>query len=93
MAENKPQNVVLIGKKPAMAYVMAVMTQFGSGQNDVKIRARGRAISLAVDVAEIVRRKFNKDAKLKSIDIATEEIEMEGKGKRAFSTIEICLTK
>lgn len=93
MAENKPENVVLIGKKPAMSYVLAVMTQFGSGQNDVTIKARGRAISRAVDVAEIVRRKFNKTAKIKSIDIATEEIEMEGRGKKAFSTISISLAK
>ena len=46
-------NIIFVGKKPAMSYVMAVVTQFSSGADEVHIRARGRAISRAVDVAEI----------------------------------------
>ena len=49
------KNTVLIGKKPTMNYVLAVVTQFNNGADSVKIRARGNAISKAVDVAEIVR--------------------------------------
>ena len=53
-----------------MSYVLAVVTQFqGSGSDEVIIKARGRAISTAVDTAEIVRNRFIKDAKIKDIKI------------------------
>ena len=67
------ENVVFIGKKPAMSYVLAIITQFNNGLKDVHIKARGKAISRAVDVAEIIRNKFMGDVKINSIDIATEE--------------------
>ena len=41
--------------KPSLAYVLAAVTQFNSGRKEIKIKARGRAIYKAVDVAEIVR--------------------------------------
>ncbi|MBI4895492.1 MAG: DNA-binding protein Alba [Candidatus Aenigmarchaeota archaeon] len=87
------ENTVLIGKKPNMAYVMAVVTQFGAGQNEIHIKARGRAISKCVDVAEIVKNKFFKDAKVKSITIATEQVETEKGEKFGVSTMNITLTK
>ncbi len=86
-------NIIYVGQKPSMAYVLGVMTQFSAGQNEVCIKARGRSISRAVDVAEIVRRRFMSDVKIKSIDISTEEREMEGKGKLNVSTINITLSK
>ena len=53
MAED---NIIYIGKKPTMNYVLAVVTQFqqdeSDGQKKVIIKARGRTISQAVDVAE-----------------------------------------
>ncbi len=55
MAED---NVVFVGKKGTMAYVLAVVTQMNQGATEVIIKARGKAISRAVDVAEIVRHKF-----------------------------------
>ncbi len=86
-------NIIYVGQKPSMAYVLGVMTQFSSGQNEVCIKARGKSISRAVDVAEIVRRRFMQDVKIKTIDIGTEEREMEGKGKLNVSTINIVLAK
>lgn len=77
---------------PAMAYVLAVITQFSNGQNEIHIKARGRAISRAVDVAEIVRRKFVQDAQIRDITIGTEEITKET-GKFNVSTISIVLGK
>ena len=53
MADEKPDNTVYIGKKPTMNYVLAVATQFNSGTAEVIIKARGKSISKAVDVAEI----------------------------------------
>lgn len=86
-------NVVNVGKKPSMSYVLAVITQFNNGQPEVVIRARGRTISKAVDVAEIVRKRFVKDVKIKSISIDTEEKEVPEKGKINISTISITLAK
>jgi DNA-binding protein len=71
-ATRKDENVVYIGKKSPMAYVLAVITQFNSGATEVAIKARGKVISRAVDVAEIVRNRFMPDAKLKGIVIKTE---------------------
>lgn len=87
------ENVIFVGKKPSMAYVLGVITQFSDGNNEVHIRARGKSISRAVDVAEIVRRRFASDVKLKSIEIGTEERELEDKSKINVSTINICLQK
>jgi DNA-binding protein Alba len=88
---DKKGNIIFIGKKPSMSYVLAVVTQFNS-QKEVQIRARGKAISKAVDVAEIVRNKFLKEARISGITIGTEEISAEAE-KINVSTIEICLAK
>jgi DNA-binding protein len=88
------ENVIYVGNKPPMSYVLAVVTQFqGSGSEEVVIKARGRAISRAVDTAEIVRNRFIKDAKLKDIKIGTESITNEEEGRTSnVSSIEIILT-
>lgn len=69
------ENIVYIGKKPSMNYVLAVATQFNSGANSVIIKARGRAISKAVDVTEIVRNRFMESSELEDINIGTERVE------------------
>jgi DNA-binding protein len=77
-----------------MSYVLAVVTQFNvSGSDEVVIKARGRAISTAVDAAEIVRNRFITDAKLKEIKIGTESLTNEDGRTSNVSSIEICLTK
>ena len=91
--EKTDENVIYVGKKPSMAYVLGVITQFSDGKSEVFVKARGRAISRAVDVAEIVRRRFVNDVKVTSISIGTEERELEDKTKVNVSTINICLRK
>jgi len=96
--EEKPKtegedNVVYVGRKPSMAYVLAVITQFSNGKKEVHIKARGKSISRAVDVAEIVRKRFLQDVKVKNIEIGTEERELEDKTKINVSTIDITLSK
>ena len=88
------ENVIYVGKKPPMSYVLAVVTQFqGSGSDEVIIKARGRSISTAVDTAEIVRNRFVTDAKIKDIKIGTESITNEEEGRTSnVSSIEIWLT-
>ena len=90
MAED---NIVYIGKKPTMNYVLAVVTQFNSGSGKVVIRARGRSISRAVDVAEIVRNRFVTESKIRDIQILTEKMTGEEGRVSNVSAIEIYLTK
>ena len=90
----KEPNVVYIGRKPTMSYVLAVITSFtGSDAKEVTLKARGRAITTAVDVAEITRRRFMKELNVGEITIGTEEIQQEEGGTRNVSTIEITLTR
>jgi len=87
-------NVIFVGKKPPMSYVLAVVTQFNtSGSDEVVIKARGRSISTAVDTAEIVRNRFVTDATIKEIKIGTESVTNEEGRTSNVSSIEICLTK
>jgi len=85
-------NTVYVGSKPVMNYVLAVVTQFNSGAKEVKIMARGRAISRAVDVAEVSRSRFLPDVTVKSISISTETLNTD-KGETNVSAIEIILAK
>ena len=87
------ENAILVGSKPSMNYVLAVVNQFSQGSKEVVIKARGRAITRAVDTAEIVRNRFIKDAEVKDILIGTEAVtNMEGSSSNV-STIEIYLKK
>ena len=90
---DKPDNTVYIGKKPTMNYVLAVATQFNSGSADVIIKARGKSISKAVDVAEIVRNRFIQEAKVDDIQITTEVLENDDGRSSNVSSIEIFLKK
>jgi len=92
-AKGKEDNTVFIGKKGTMGYVLAVVTQFNNGANEVSVKARGKLISRAVDVAEIVRSRFMPDAKIKNIAISTEELTSEDGSKSKVSAIEITLSK
>jgi len=87
-------NVVLIGRKPVMNYVTACITFFNSGEKQVVVKARGRAICRAVDTVELLHRAFIKNLKIKHIDINTEElVRAEGGQKSNVSTIEIAVSK
>jgi len=88
------ENVIFVGKKPPMSYVLAVVTQFNAGGSDeVIIKARGRSISTAVDTAEIVRNRFVIDATIKDIKIGTESVTNEEGRTSNVSSIEIYLIK
>jgi DNA-binding protein len=92
MAEN---NSVLIGRKPVMNYVLACISLFHGGANEISVKARGRAISRAVDVAEVTRRRFMPDLKVKKIGIGTDQLtSSEDRSTPSnVSTIEIILPK
>ncbi len=86
-------HTVYIGKKPTMNYVLAVVTQFNSGSGEVTVKARGRSISRAVDVAEIVRNRFVPGSKVRDVHISTEQLTGEDGRTASVSSIEIRLTK
>jgi DNA-binding protein len=93
-AEQKSENAVFVGTtKPVMNYVLAVITQFNEGASEVCIKARGKAISRAVDTAEVVRQRFLPNVVVKNISIGTETLQAEDGSKVNVSTIEITLAK
>ncbi|HJJ36319.1 MAG TPA: DNA-binding protein Alba [Methanocorpusculum sp.] len=84
-------NLVYVGTKPVMNYVLAVMTQFNAGAQEVVIRARGKSITRAVDTAEIITRQFLTSAKKKEVTIDTDTVETDA-GPANVSTIQIVLS-
>lgn len=89
-------NVVFIGNKPFMNYVTGVVMQFTTkNSKEVVIKARGKFISRAVDVAEVASKRFLKehDVAVKDIKINSEEFENKEGRKVNVSTIEITLAK
>jgi DNA-binding protein len=85
-------NTIYIGRKPVMAYCLAVMTAM-KDDSEVTLMARGRAISKAVDVAEVVKNQFLTDLVVKDISIGTEQLESEDGSPRNISNIAIALSK
>lgn len=75
-----------------MSYVLAVVTQMTSGQDEVHVKARGQSISKAVDVVEIIRNKFIRDLNVADIEIGTDVIEAENE-KINVSRIDIVVKK
>ena len=93
---SEKSGIVYIGNKPAMSYVLAIITSLSaSNAKEITLKARGRAITTAVDAAEITRSRFLKDLKISRIGIGTEEMPArEGENRsRMVSTLEITLAK
>ena len=84
-------NFVYVGKKPLMSYVLAAVMQINTEKREVVIKARGQAISRAVDVAEVLRHKFVPNAIVKDIRIYTESLQREDGSPSKVSSIEIVL--
>ncbi|MBS3089973.1 DNA-binding protein Alba [Candidatus Pacearchaeota archaeon] len=94
-SESKTDAIVFIGDKPFMNYVTAVVVQFTEkGESEVTIKARGKFISRAVDVAEVSRRRFleKENIDVKDIQIGSEEFQREGKTTN-ISNIAITLVR
>ncbi len=89
-----PTNVVLVGKKPVMNYVLATLTLLNQGVSEVVVKARGRAISKAVDTVEIVRNRFLPGkVDVKNIAIGSQTITNPDGRQSRVSTIEITIVK
>ncbi|MBS1267103.1 MAG: DNA/RNA-binding protein Alba [Candidatus Woesearchaeota archaeon] len=88
-------NSIFVGSKPFMNYVTAVVMQFTvQNAKEVIIKARGKFISRAVDVAEVATKRFlQEQVEINDIEIDSEEFEnKDGKNVRV-SSIEITLNK
>ena len=88
MSEEK--DVVYVGKKDLMTYVMSVLSRFQKDAKKVTVKARGRAISRAVDIAEVTRNRFMQNIKVSTIQIGSKAVEREGRNFNV-SEIEIVL--
>jgi len=87
---SRDENAVFVGRRPTMNYVMATMMVLNKGV-DCTVKARGRAISHAVDVCEILKNRFLKGTEYKDIIISTEQLEGENGQSNNVSSIEIVL--
>lgn len=94
MSSQRENNTIFVGKKPTMNYVLACLTLFQNGTVDITLKARGHAISKAVDAAQIITKKFVPGVTVKSVDIATEQVKnMESGVTSDVSSMEIHLSK
>ena len=89
--EDGQENSVFVGRRPTMNYVMAVMMILNKGE-DCTVKARGRAISHAVDICEILKNRFLKGTEYKEIRISTEQLKSEDGRENNVSSIEIVLS-
>ena len=88
---SRDENAVFVGRRPTMNYVMATMMVLNRGV-ECTVKARGRAISHAVDVCEILKNRFLKGTEYKDIILTTEQLEGENGQSNNVSSIEIVLT-
>jgi len=92
MQRSSPPNHIFVGKKPVMSYAMSALIQLTQA-GEITVKARGMAISRAVDVAEIVTKRLgNGQFQVKDIGINTEVVG-EGAEQRNISSIEIVVGK
>ncbi len=86
------ENMVRVGKKPIMNYVVACVTLFNSGAEEVVLRARGQSINNAVDIVERLK-KFQKNLSVRNICIGSEDVTRPDGTRASISIIEIALRK
>jgi len=87
------QNLVRIGQKPVMNYVTACVTLLNSGNDEVVVRARGKAIEKAVDTVQLLQRSFLKNISIAGVHIGTEEVIRPNEPRGSISIIEITISK
>ncbi|MFH0971929.1 MAG: DNA-binding protein Alba [Candidatus Micrarchaeota archaeon] len=87
------KNIIYVGKKDTMAYVLAVVTQFNQGIAELHIKARGRSISKAVDITQIVKNRFLSTMQIKNIELTTEELPSEDGRMSKVSSMDITIQK
>ena len=87
------KNIIYVGKKDTMAYVLAVISQFNQGIPEIHVKARGRSISKAVDITQIVKNRFMPNMLIKSIDVSTEDVASDDGRMSKVSSMDITISK
>ena len=87
------ENTVYIGRKNVMNYVLAVVTQFNQGHEQVNVKARGQSISRAVDVTQIAKSRFFPEMRVENVELGTESFTDESGRPSKVSTIHITVAK
>jgi DNA-binding protein len=89
----KASNEVFIGKKPLMTYVTATLVQLAN-EPTVIIKARGKSITRAVDVAQIIVKRMNTlGYKISQVKIGSDVVKSDDGRTRNVSTIEISVSR
>ncbi|MBT7913664.1 DNA-binding protein Alba [Candidatus Bathyarchaeota archaeon] len=91
MIEKPKRDLVIMGVKPIMNYVVACMTLFNDGNDTVRIRARGKHINKAVDTVQLLRRVFLRDLVVRKSKIGTDLLIRDDGNEAKVSTIEIVI--
>ncbi len=90
---SRVRNVIFVGIKPIMTYVTATLTQLSS-EPTVTIKARGKRITQAVDVSQMIVKRMNTVGyKVSAVRIASDSLTSQDGKQRNVSTIEIDITK
>ena len=84
-------NLVIMGNKPIMNYVVACLTLFNEGAETVMIRARGKHINKAVDTVGLLRRVFLPGLRVVHADTGTDDLVRNDGNMAHVSTIEIVI--
>ncbi len=92
-SHSSERNVIFVGTKPIMTYVTATLTQLAS-QPTVTIKARGKRITQAVDVSQmIVKRMDTVGYQITDVRISSDSLTSQDGRQRNVSTMEIDITK
>jgi len=91
MTEKTKRDLVIMGVKPIMNYVVACMTLFNDGNETVRIRARGKHINKAVDTVQLLRRIFLRDLVVRKTKIGTDLLIRDDGNEAKVSIIEIVI--
>lgn len=91
MSAKPKRDLVVMGVKPIMNYVIACITLFNEGNETIRIRARGKHINKAVDTVQLLRRVFLKDLKVRNTKIGTDHLIRDDGNEAKVSTIEIVI--
>ena len=91
--EKQERDVIFVGTKPIMTYVSATLTQL-STRDTVTIKARGKRITQAVDVSQmIVKRMDSVGYEISDVRISSDSLTSQDGKQRNVSTIEIDISK
>ena len=91
MDEKPKRDLVIMGIKPVMNYVVACLTLFNDGNETVRIRARGKHINKAVDTVQLLKRVFLRDLIIRKTKIGTDLLIRDDGNEAKVSTIEIVI--